>query len=275
MPFACRKSRDRLGVELGQRALELAQAARPVGAVLEAPRLLQARAQRDLDLGRIGIAGGRPVAQRAVPVGLQSATSMPSIDVPLIRPSARLSLPIEPFLCMFPATASPAWRQSERNVITRVMANLKSDFLKILTERGFVHQCSDEAGLDALGREGRGHRPTSATTAPRPSLHVGSLISIMMLHWLQKCGGKPIVLMGGGTTRVGDPSGKDETRKILYARGDRGQQGRHGAGLRQVPQIRRGQDRRRDGRQRRVAAPSQLHRLPARRRAATSPSTAC
>jgi len=94
------------------------------------------------------------------------------------------------------------------------MANLKSDFLKILTERGFVHQCSDEAGLDALSSKGEvvayvGYDCTA------PSLHVGSLISIMMLHWLQKCGGKPIVLMGGGTTRVGDPSGKDETRKIL------------------------------------------------------------
>ncbi|HEY7670300.1 MAG TPA: tyrosine--tRNA ligase [Hyphomicrobium sp.] len=94
------------------------------------------------------------------------------------------------------------------------MANLKSDFLRILTERGYVHQCSDEAGLDALAQKG-------AVTAyvgydcTAPSLHVGSLISIMMLHWLQKTGGKPIVLMGGGTTRVGDPSGKDETRKLL------------------------------------------------------------
>jgi tyrosyl-tRNA synthetase len=94
------------------------------------------------------------------------------------------------------------------------MPNLKSDFLKILTERGFVHQCSDEAGLDGLGSNGAivayvGYDCTA------PSLHVGSLISIMMLSWLQKTGGKPIVLMGGGTTRVGDPSGKDETRKIL------------------------------------------------------------
>jgi tyrosyl-tRNA synthetase len=94
------------------------------------------------------------------------------------------------------------------------MPNLKSDFLRILTERGFVHQCSDEAGLDALAKKGEivayvGYDCTA------PSLHVGSLISIMMLSWLQKCGGKPIVLMGGGTTRVGDPSGKDETRKIL------------------------------------------------------------
>jgi tyrosyl-tRNA synthetase len=94
------------------------------------------------------------------------------------------------------------------------MAKLKSDFLQTLTERGFVHQCSDEAGLDALADKSQviayvGYDCTAQ------SLHVGSLISIMMLHWLQQSGGKPIVLMGGGTTRVGDPSGKDETRKIL------------------------------------------------------------
>ena len=68
-----------------------------------------------------------------------------------------------------------------------------------------------------------------------PSLHVGNLISIMMLHWLQQTGNKPIALMGGGTTRVGDPSGKDETRSILTDRADRGQQGQHQGRLRQVP----------------------------------------
>ena len=94
------------------------------------------------------------------------------------------------------------------------MPNLKSDFLQILTERGFVHQCSDEPGLDALAAGG-GLIAYVGYDCTAPSLHVGSLISIMMLHWLQKTGGKPIVLMGGGTTRVGDPSGKDETRKIL------------------------------------------------------------
>ena len=132
------------------------------------------------------------------------------------------------------------------------MAKLKSDFLQTLAERGFVHQCSDEAGLDALSSKGEvvayvGYDCTA------PSLHVGSLLSIMMLRWLQQTVGKPVVLMGGGTTRVGDPSGKDETRKILLARRHRGQQGRHAAGLRQVPRIRRGQDRRRHGRQRGVA----------------------
>jgi tyrosyl-tRNA synthetase len=90
-----------------------------------------------------------------------------------------------------------------------------SDFLRILTERGFIHQCSDMQGLDTLAAKGDvvayvGYDCTA------PSLHVGHLLSIMMLHWMQATGaGKPITLMGGGTTRVGDPSGRDETRKIL------------------------------------------------------------
>ncbi len=93
------------------------------------------------------------------------------------------------------------------------MSSLKSDFLNILTERGFIHQCSDLAGLDSLACARRivayvGYDCTA------PSLHVGSLISIMMLRWLQQTGNRPIVLMGGGTTRVGDPSGKDETRQL-------------------------------------------------------------
>jgi tyrosyl-tRNA synthetase len=90
----------------------------------------------------------------------------------------------------------------------------KSDFLRTLLDRGYVHQCSDYAGLDALAAKGEvvayvGYDCTA------PSLHVGSLISIMMLHWLQQSGNKPIPLMGGGTTRVGDPSGRDDTRKLL------------------------------------------------------------
>ncbi|MEQ1648635.1 MAG: tyrosine--tRNA ligase [Hyphomicrobiaceae bacterium] len=94
------------------------------------------------------------------------------------------------------------------------MAKYTSDFLSILDERGFIHQCSDFGGLDALAKKGEvvtyvGYDCTA------PSLHIGHLLSIMMLHWLQRTGaGKPITLMGGGTTRVGDPSGKDETRVI-------------------------------------------------------------
>jgi tyrosyl-tRNA synthetase len=91
----------------------------------------------------------------------------------------------------------------------------RSDFLRTLTERGFIHQTSDREGIDTAAAEGRlttyvGYDCTG------PSLHVGHLLSIMMLHWLQQTGaGQPITLMGGGTTRVGDPSGKDESRKLL------------------------------------------------------------
>jgi tyrosyl-tRNA synthetase len=90
----------------------------------------------------------------------------------------------------------------------------KSDFLDAMISRGFVHQCSDFEGLDAKAKAG-GLTTYVGYDCTAPSLHVGSLISIMMLSWLQETGNKPIALMGGGTTRVGDPSGKDETRRIL------------------------------------------------------------
>ena len=90
----------------------------------------------------------------------------------------------------------------------------KSPFLRTLAERGFLHQCSNYEGLDTLALEGKaiayvGYDCTAS------SLHIGNLISLMMLHWLQATGNTPIALMGGGTTMVGDPSGKDETRKLL------------------------------------------------------------
>jgi tyrosyl-tRNA synthetase len=94
------------------------------------------------------------------------------------------------------------------------MTAFKSDFLRVLSERGYIHQCSDPEGLDAAALLG----PVATYVGydcTGPSLHVGHLLSIMMLRWLQKTGHKPIALMGGGTTRVGDPSGKDETRKLL------------------------------------------------------------
>jgi tyrosyl-tRNA synthetase len=90
----------------------------------------------------------------------------------------------------------------------------RSDFLRVMQERGYIHQCSDLQGLDDKARSG-----TLAAyigfDCTAPSLHVGSLVQIMMLHWLQETGGKPVALMGGGTTMVGDPSGKDESRKLL------------------------------------------------------------
>jgi len=90
----------------------------------------------------------------------------------------------------------------------------KSDFLRVLSERGYIHQCSDFAGLDEKARK-EGITAYVGYDCTAPSLHIGNLISAMMLHWLQQTGHRPITLMGGGTTRVGDPSGKDETRKLL------------------------------------------------------------
>ena len=94
------------------------------------------------------------------------------------------------------------------------MTQFKSDFLNTLSTRGFIHQCSDSAGVDALA-EAQKLIAYIGFDCTAPSLHVGSLVQIMLLHWLQATGNKPIVLMGGGTTRVGDPSGRDESRKIL------------------------------------------------------------
>ncbi len=90
----------------------------------------------------------------------------------------------------------------------------RSDFLSVLSERGFVHQCSDLEGLDRKAKAGElvAYIGFDCTAA---SLHVGSLVQIMLLRWLQKTGGKPVALMGGGTTRVGDPSGKDQSRQLL------------------------------------------------------------
>lgn len=94
------------------------------------------------------------------------------------------------------------------------MSVFKSDFLAVLSDRGFIHQVSEPEALDALAQ-------SSTVTAyigfdcTAPSLHIGSLVQIMLLYWLQQTGHRPIALMGGGTTRVGDPSGKDESRRLL------------------------------------------------------------
>ena len=95
------------------------------------------------------------------------------------------------------------------------MTRYRSDFLQTIAERGYIHQCTDADGLDALLTSGTPKSAYIGFDCTADSLHVGSLVQIMMLRWLQKTGHKPIVLMGGGTTRVGDPSGKDESRRIL------------------------------------------------------------
>jgi tyrosyl-tRNA synthetase len=93
------------------------------------------------------------------------------------------------------------------------MSTFKSDFLNVLQERGFIHQISDAAGLDALAAKGEATAYVGYDCTA-PSLHIGNFITMMMLYWLQQSGNKPITLMGGGTTMVGDPSGKDETRAM-------------------------------------------------------------
>jgi tyrosyl-tRNA synthetase len=109
------------------------------------------------------------------------------------------------------------------------MSALKSDFLRTLEARGFIHQLSDAAGLDAKCLSG----PVAAYIGfdcTADSLHVGSLVQIMLLRWLQKTGHKPVVLMGAGTTKIGDPSGKDESRQLLSEE----QISRNMAGIRSV-----------------------------------------
>ncbi len=94
------------------------------------------------------------------------------------------------------------------------MTKLRSEFMTTVTARGFMHQCTDTQGLDRVAAEG-----TIAAyigfDCTAPSLHVGSMVSIMLLRHLQRAGHRPIVLMGGGTSKVGDPSGRNQTRKLM------------------------------------------------------------
>jgi len=94
------------------------------------------------------------------------------------------------------------------------MTDYRSDLLRLLDERGYIHQVTDAGALDSLASKQvvPGYIGFDATA---PSLHIGSMVQIMMLRRLQQAGHKPIVLMGGGTTKVGDPSGKDESRRLL------------------------------------------------------------
>ncbi len=104
---------------------------------------------------------------------------------------------------------------SAQNMLSApAMSAYKSDLLRLLDARGYIHQLTDAEGLDALAQREvvPGYIGFDATA---PSLHVGSLVQIMMLRRLQQTGHKPVVVMGGGTTRIGDPTGRDESRKML------------------------------------------------------------
>lgn len=94
------------------------------------------------------------------------------------------------------------------------MTQYTSELMRTLVERGFLYQCTNEAGLDKAG-SAPGLTGYIGFDCTAPSLHVGSLVQIMMLRILQKSGGRPIVLLGGGTTKIGDPSGKDKSRQML------------------------------------------------------------
>src|SRR5215471_18904021 len=105
-------------------------------------------------------------------------------------------------------------QQQSANAASLRMSEPKSGFLQDFIARGYFHQCTDLEGLDSLASKGRiaGYIGFDATA---DSLHVGSLVQIMLLRRLQQHGHRPIVLMGGGTTKVGDPSGRDQSRKLL------------------------------------------------------------
>ncbi|NKB22331.1 MAG: tyrosine--tRNA ligase [Alphaproteobacteria bacterium] len=95
------------------------------------------------------------------------------------------------------------------------MTTYKSEFLRTISERGFIHQCTDDAALDEILGNDEIAVAYAGFDCTADSLHIGHLMPIMTLRWYQRCGHKPIALMGGGTTKVGDPSGKDESRQIL------------------------------------------------------------
>jgi tyrosyl-tRNA synthetase len=128
------------------------------------------------------------------------------------------------------------------------MTSYKSDLLRLLDERGYIHQMTDADGLDALAQKQvvPGYIGFDATA---PSLHVGNLVSIMLLRRLQQAGHKPVVVMGGGTTRIGDPTGKDEVRKMLSDDAIESQHCLNPPRLRTVFDLRRRPDRRRHGQQ--------------------------
>ncbi len=156
------------------------------------------------------------------PSVFSTARSMPSIDVPLIRPIARSAVIFAAVLVIPRGRMLNArdhtchcGAQIHRGALGKInMSAFKSDFLRVLDERGFIHQISDPEGLDAAAKNGTitayvGYDATAT------SLHIGNLISVTMLYWLQETGHRPITLMGGGTSMIGDPSFRDEQRKLL------------------------------------------------------------
>src|SRR6185437_11379070 len=195
--------------------------ARSTAATGPPPPSTPRRAARSAD--EYGTVNAGPGTARSRPSVVTTATSMPSSDVPLINPIATVLIAVPSIVApdlspradcaTRPALSEGPFAAHDENPGT-IMTKPRSAFLHTLLARGFLHQCTDLEGLDALARTGQlvayvGYDCTA------DSLHIGNLVSVMMLRWLQKTGHKPIVLIGGGTTKIGDPSGKDEARKLL------------------------------------------------------------
>ena len=220
---------DGLSLGAGDERLGLRQHARPRGAVGQAGAGFERPAQQIALVVRIRSIAGRPEGRNGLAVGFEQR----HVD-PVERGPAHQSdcphRPVAPALVRYragPGELNPGPdllhhrhpRGDEAAGLKsgqkrRPMSAYKSDFLNILAERGFIHQISEPDALDARAKAG----PITAYIGfdcTAASLHVGSLLPIMMLYWMQQTGHRPIALMGGGTTRVGDPSGKDESRRIL------------------------------------------------------------
>jgi tyrosyl-tRNA synthetase len=137
---------------------------------------------------------------------------MPSSDVPLIRPIASCGVAVVIGASLQGVVSAAIDRIYAQKV---EMSEPKSDFLRAMTARGFMHQCTAFDALDEKAASGKPMTAYIGFDCTADSLHVGSLVQIMMLRQLQMSGHKPIVLMGGGTTKIGDPSGKDEARQLV------------------------------------------------------------
>src|SRR6185503_8655145 len=132
-------------------------------------------------------------------------------DIDVRRATSPTSVP---GLCRVLTRAFPVVRARPLSCFRPVRSTFSSEVLNTLSTRGYIHQCSDFDGLDRLAVKSEVNAYIGFDCTAR-SLHVGSLVQIMLLYWAQQTGQKAIALMGGGTTRVGDPSGRDEGRKLL------------------------------------------------------------
>src|SRR6185312_16096304 len=206
---------DGARMHVGDEGFGFGENARAHPAVVERCAFRERLAQQGTLVVAVRPVAGRTEGLDALAVGLDQR-HIDAVERGAAHQPDRLNLPQPPPLHLFAGPVTPPPECDNKAAARKPvkMSAYKSDFLNILAERGFIHQVSDAAGLDALAAKSEvvayvGYDCTA------PSLHVGHLLSIMMLHWLQTTGNKPIALMGGGTTRVGDPSGKDETRKLL------------------------------------------------------------